>query len=676
MANEPLLSIAVVGAVRIAFAGRELRIRFRKSRALIAYIAMSDSLSETRERLTGLLWSESEQEKAQNSLGQVLLELRREFRKAGFCGFRTDRLTVGLDRTSIDVDLANVIRDSEAYRVHPLLLERERLADGLLEGLDDLDPSFQVWLRAKRRTVHDRLLRALEDGMRDEAVDARTRVRLAEAIFNLDPSHEEACRHVMRAKAEAADIAGALKAYNRLYDWLDAEYDMEPSDETQQLKADIINGKIGKVASAEPVPPQDGIAPSIDVLVPPPSPAKIELCVDAFTMHGVEPDRQHLVTGFRRELVGRLSLFREWSILDRSSPSSVDPSGAEVGGQYIIEGAAYQAGSLLHLVLTLKESASNRYVSSDNIRLALDNWSEAQRRVVRQVTMALNVKVSTDRLMRLVREPEVEHGIFDRWLQAQSMIDTFGSENRKKAVEILEQIIRDDPDFSPAYSSLAQIYNADHIAFPGVFRDPEKERRNLELATKAVRLDPLDSRAQLCLGWSLIMAKHYAYAEIPIRSACELNENDPWTLISSALVLAFCANFDRARDLAAQALDLSLSPPPGHWGYLTDLYFLCGDYEDCIGAGALAGDIPCARSAWMAAAQFHLGRRSAAAEEAQRFLARIRANWFGETPTTDAMIGRWFLHLYPIRRRADWERLRDGLGGAGVPVDGMDHHGW
>jgi tetratricopeptide (TPR) repeat protein len=327
-------------------------------------------------------------------------------------------------------------------------------------------------------------------------------------------------------------------------------------------------------------------------------------------------------------------------------------------------------------VLTLKESVSNRYVSSDNIRLALDNWSEAQRRAVRQVTMALNVKVSTDRLMRLVREPEVEHGIIDRLLRAQSMIDTFGSENRKKAAEILEQIIREAPDFSPAYSSLAQIYNADHIAFPGVFRDPENERRSLELATKAVRLDPLDSRAQLCLGWSLIMAKHYAYAEIPIRSACELNENDPWTLISSALVLAFCANFDRARDLAAQALDLSLSPPPGHWGYLTDLYFLCGDYEDCISAGVLAGDVPCARSAWVAAALFHLGRKSEAAEEAQHFLTRIRANWFGAVPTTDAMIGRWFLHLYPIRHREDWERLRDGIAGAGVPVDGMDHHGW
>src|SRR3712207_8529172 len=35
--------------------------------------------------------------------------------------------------------------------------------------------------------------------------------------------------------------------------------------------------------------------------------------------------------------------------------------------------------------------------------------------------------------------------------------------------------------------------------------------------------------------------------------------------------------------------------------------------------------------------------------------------------SSDEAITRWLLHLYPISRRDDWERLRDGLRIAGLP---------
>jgi hypothetical protein len=77
--------------------------------------------------------------------------------------------------------------------------------------------------------------------------------------------------------------------------------------------------------------------------------------------------------------------------------------------------------------------------------------------------------------------------------------------------------------------------------------------------------------------------------------------------------------------------------------------------------------------AWKTAALAHLGRADEASAEANRFLTRIRANWFGVEPPTDEAIVRWLLHLYPIRQSADWERLRDGLKAAGLPTDGSEH---
>ena len=104
--------------------------------------------------------------------------------------------------------------------------------------------------------------------------------------------------------------------------------------------------------------------------------------------------------------------------------------------------------------------------------------------------------------------------------------------------------------------------------------------------------------------------------------------------------------------------------------------FLCGDYQGAIEATNHAADIIKTLPAWRAAAAYHLGREADAARDAQRFFDGIRSNWQGSLAPTDEAIGRWLLHLYPISDRDLWERLRDGVVGAGIPAGGLKHHAW
>lgn len=681
--HDPVVTLSVLGAMSVAIGGREVRIKNRKSAALLAYVALSENFRETRERLVGIFWSESEEGKARGSLRQTLLELRASFAAAGFEGFRTDKLAVEFDRASVDVDLWAVIREAQAGRAHSLLLERQRVIEALLEGFDDLDPALRVWLLAKRETMQNRLLRALEVGLRSTQADAATRSELAQAIVNLDPTHEEACRHLMRAKSEAGDISGALRVYRSLWDLLDADYDMEPATQTQQLVADIKTGAIGPASPAAAVGVDNATAserehPSLSPEAErwreasPRMAARIELAVEPFDMIDVEPGNVHLVAGLRQHLIACLVRFREWSVTDRPS----QPSRAATGTRYAVQATAFRADEAVNLVVTLRDIGTSRYVWSDQFELRLDSWFEVQQRIVRRLTMTLNVNLSAERLMRLAGEPDVSLDIYDRWLRGQAMILSFRPDRRRTAVEIFNEIIRTAPGFSPAYSSLAQMNNIEHIVCPGVYRNRSKERQTLDLARRAVQLDPSDSRAHLCLAWSLTMAKHYDQAVGPAVVACELNENDPWTLISSATMLAYCADRERAEDLAGQALDLSPSPSPTHWAYQAIVHFLAQRYESCLAAALRAGDTMDVIPGWVVAALIHLGRRNEAIEEAGRLLARIRANWHGKSAPRDEVVAQWMLHIYPIRRREDWELLRDGLKGAGLPVGGMDHHAW
>jgi len=673
------LSVSLVGRPSITFGGRPVELRTQKACAVLSYLALTEAKHESRERLVGLLWSRSDEEKARASLRQVVRELRTAFEGAGYGGFSAGRLGIHLDAEKVEVDIESIIRLAESGSVHPLLLNTPDLGQRILEGMDDLDPSFRIWVLAKRQTINDRLMRSLGAGLVAEEVAAGAKTEIATAIVNLDPTHEEACCHLMRVHAEEGDVAGALRIYKALWDLLDRDYGMEPSPATEELVARIKLGAFeqpanrfvaqlesrgsvastGRGASDRPIAAEIGTGTS----------AKICLVLRPFQMHGIDSDHAHLVQGFSLHLAACLVRFREWSVIDRP-PAMVALPRPDSAPQYCIETTAYQAGAEINMVMVLRDEATGVYIWSESLRLGLDNWFEMQQRIIRRIATSLNVQLSAERLMRLAREPDVSLDVHDRWLRGQNLMSKFDPESWRRAVTIFRDAIRENPAFSPCYSSLVQMNNIEHFVHPGFFCDLGKARATLELAKRAVQLDPVDSRAHLCCGWSYVMALREAEAAPHMDLACELNDNDPWTLLSSAAYCGFCGSIAQAQLRARQALALSVAPSYLEWGYHGIIRFLCGDYAGAIEALDHAESVITTVPAWRAAALFHLGKPAMAREEVQRFLNGIRSFWAGSAAPTDEAIARWLLQAHPIRIADRWEALRDGLRGAGLPVEG------
>lgn len=677
-AGDMVLHISVIGGIAMSYRGAEVRVRNRKSKALLSYLALRQAPLELRERIVGLFWSEADEANARGSLRQTLRELRDSFDEVAFDGFWSDRLEIGFDRGRVTIDLMEVLLAVESGQVHPLILNTSRIADRLFEGYDDLDPEFRGWLLAKRQTFHDRLLRGLEELLAVET-DRDKQKQIAVGLLALDPTHESACRYVMQLRAQEGDVSGALKAYRSLWTLLDEEYGQEPTPVTESLVAAIKLGRVGMSPEARIDAGEAALPTAIERalergrLAQPTlsQEGKMALLIGAFSMNGVDPDKLHLVQGFRHHLIASLIRFREWYVAEAT------PEAENQGGEtktYGVEATAYQAGDELSLILTLRSGAS--YIWSETIRLDLKTWFQLQQRVVRQIAIALNVQVSMERLKRLASEPDVSLDVYDRWLRGQQMSLRFSAENWERAARIFSDMVEEAPRFSSGYSSLVQMSNAVHIVHPGIHRDPQKARQTLELAKTAVQLDPVDSRAQLCLGWANAMVKQYAQADAHMELACDLNENNPWTPMSAALYYAFTGKIDRARALANEAMELAFVPSLTHWAYLVSVRYFEGDFTGAIDASDRANNVIRTMPAWRAAALHHLGQREKAIVEGQRFLNSIRGFWFGAGPPTDLAIGRWMLHLFPISQRDQWEHLRDGLRGAGIPVDGAEHHAW
>jgi DNA-binding SARP family transcriptional activator len=670
VAVDQVLSLCVLGTMSISFRGKPVKIKSLKSCAILAHLALSENLQETRDRLVGLFWSETAEEKARASLRQTFSELRRVCAAVGFGGLHIERDLIALERGSIDVDLWTIFLHAKAGSVHPLLVNTPRLMDKLLEGFEDLDGSFGIWLAAKRQTLREQLLQILECGLTRAELTFDVRCQIARGIVNLDPGHEPAHRFLMRSKAEAGDIAGALRLYKMLWDLLDEEYGEEPSVATQQLVVEIKSRKFGSPSFGEVLrPAEDRCAPRerhSESRAEPCEP-RIRLACMAAQTNFVDANKSLLVDRFRQHLIACLVRFREWRVVDRAdTPKSTDDGRAASAG-YGLEFVAYDAGDAAHVILTLKNVDTDVCVWSERVQLELLGGLDALSSLVRRVAMRLNVYLSSDRLRRFAGKPDVSLDAYDRWLRGQMMMLSFQPADHCRAASIFQDIIQDAPDFSPAYSALVQVRNLEHIVSTGVFRDPERGRETLALARRATQLDPVDSRAELSVGWSLAMLGLFDQAEAHASVAVELNDCDSCTLTLSALIYAYAGKRDRAYRLAQQALDVLPAPGPAHWAYHAVNRFLWGDHEGCAHAAGCAQDVLVGMHGWRLAGLFHAGNDRESVE-ASPFMELIRSKWIGDCPPTDENITRWLFHQYPIRRPEDKERLRAGLAAAGFAI--------
>jgi len=130
--------------------------------------------------------------------------------------------------------------------------------------------------------------------------------------------------------------------------------------------------------------------------------------------------------------------------------------------------------------------------------------------------------------------------------------------------------IVDTPNFSPAYSSLVQINNTAPFVHPGTFRTPQRDQETLEFAKAGGRLDPIDSRAQLAMGWAYAVTGNFATAGIHMELALELNDTTRGPPPRSDCSTPSLPGRTKPVSWCGHALNLAPNPSVTQWVYALD----------------------------------------------------------------------------------------------------------
>ena len=633
--------------------GDRIELGSRKAQAIFAFIALSGTAVESRERVAGVFWSESDGDHARGSLRQCLKQLRDNLDAVRPGIVEIGRQDILVRRESVEIDLELVAADLARGVLSSILALGLANPDRIMAGFEDLDREFASWLTVCRQQWRKTFIGGIERILRDPASGEKIAAEAAHALLDIDPTHEEAYRILILQQALRGNIAAALKLYATLWDLLQNDYDMEPSDETQRLIVDIKQGSLDSTAQPPSAPAEEqSRLPIIEV--------------DRLNPGIPEGIDDYVVHGFRSELIANLVRFREWIVVE--PPDSAPAAGAPQQADYRLSTDFRHKDDDLLIVVSLTELTRKRSLWSETFSLALQSWMDQQRQIARRVSATLDIHISANALSRQIGDRDFAHGPYIRWLRAQYLLNFWEPQAEFEAEALFKDVIRDWPSFAPAYSGLANIYNSRHIILPGVRRDRAMAEEALTLARRAAELDPLDARGHLTLAWSYMMTTRYPQADLHLELARDLNPSNPSVLMSAAQGFAFVDRTDVALDLVANAFELNPMIPPHHWAYLAGIRFLHGDVEGCIEAADRAGQSIFNIPAWKAAALSLLGDNRRAQEEARLFLRNARDAWHAKFECTDAAIVEWFLSSFPIRNVARWRELREGLIQAGLPA--------
>jgi len=211
--------------------GQLVRFRSSKHFALLVYLALNADRAHRRERLAGLLWSDSEESKARHSLSQALYAVRRLL--DGAVRIEGENLELKPEGLHIDaIELERRLRSGDAAAAATLY------RGDFLEGFSVRGAhGFDEWAGRERARVSAMARDALRDAIksaRDRCDWTEVRER-AERLVGLDPFDETAYGELMRAFWMQGDRAAALDCYESLKRVLASELDAIPSQETDAL---------------------------------------------------------------------------------------------------------------------------------------------------------------------------------------------------------------------------------------------------------------------------------------------------------------------------------------------------------------------------------------------------------------------------------------------------------
>ncbi|MBV9522632.1 MAG: adenylyl cyclase [Alphaproteobacteria bacterium] len=368
----------------------------------------------------------------------------------------------------------------------------------------------------------------------------------------------------------------------------------------------------------------------------------------------------HLCEGIVEDVIANLSRFRNLMVIARHSAflfslknHPAREIGRYLGVRYLLGGNLRRAGKRMRIAIELVDGESEAVLWSDHFNTELEELFEVQDEITGAVAARLSVQIDFAEHRREAQYPH-DMRAYGLVLRGQHLILRFAKEANAHARRLFEEAIELAPNYGRAYSAMSRTHNLDWRYSWSPDPDASLDAA-VELARRAIQLDPLDARGFAELGYANLYKKRHDESLAEYARAIALNPNDADIIAEYADALVYAGHPTKSVELLGKAMRLNPYYPDWYLWYLADAYSTMGQYAEVIATVQRMQD-PDEGRRMLAASFAHLGMMEEARAEAREVL-RLHPGF---------TIGRW-RHRPPYRDSAILERYIDGLRKAGLP---------
>jgi len=379
-----------------------------------------------------------------------------------------------------------------------------------------------------------------------------------------------------------------------------------------------------------------------------------------------DPEQAYFARGFVEDLATELSRFPTLEVVHPRSASRLSPPVLRDG--YLLCGTVRRMGEFTRVAAQLIEASSSRQVWAERFDAPASELFAVQDQIVARVASTLASSIDSARLQQARRKPLTSLEVYDCWLRGLDCLHRGTVDDDARARAFFERALELDAHFARAYAGLSLSHFNEWSCQAWELWD-EKERLAFDYARRAADLDGRDALAELVLGRILAYRRQFDEAARHVDRAIELNPNDADVLAHAALCRTYLGDSRSASCLATKAMRLHPAHPDWYLACAAFPLFFLERLEESV---ALVSKVPHAfvdLPALLAAAHALLDDPGRAAFYREMFLSDfVEKITFGRSPEPGEAL-RWLLHVNPLRRAEDADRLTHGLRLAGLPAD-------
>ncbi len=302
-------------------------------------------------------------------------------------------------------------------------------------------------------------------------------------------------------------------------------------------------------------------------------PEKPSIAVLPFENMSGDPEQDYFADGMVEDIVTGLSRIKWLFVIARHSSAiykgkAIDARqiGRELGVRYLLEGSVRKAGARLRITAQLVEAETGAHLWADKLDGELKDVFDFQDQITDRVVGVVEPSVRRLEIERSRRKRPESLGAYDLFLRAQPHMQAHMPDEARKAIPLLEEALRLEPDYVAAHAHLAWCRE---WRFTRGGLDEADRTAALAHARRAIASDADDAAALAVAGWVIIvLTKEHETALSAVERAISLNSSCAMAHYYAALVNAFADRPKAVAFHAGRALRLSPFDPKAFEAHL------------------------------------------------------------------------------------------------------------